>query len=171
MSTVVIEIPRMLYEEAVRRGIDVSEFVIMELTKALNLDPETTVRVRLELAIKYLDEGEGLVDKDPVQASEKLYKAVEEVVKALAIYYDLRDVLASVNERGKWTVTELEKAALALSRRLGDWFIMAWDAANYLHVWGFHEAKLDGEDVRARLPQIKSIVNEAQKTLQATNRQ
>ncbi|WP_291766895.1 PaREP1 family protein, partial [Caldivirga sp. UBA161] len=151
-----------LYEEAVRRGIDVGDFVIMALTKALDLDPGTAVRARLELAVKYLDEGRGLVDKDPVQASEKLYKAAEECVKALAQHYDLRDVLDKVNERGRWTVTELEKAVLAISRRLGDWFGEAWDRAWVLHVWGFHEAKLDAEDVRIRLPSIEKIVKETQ---------
>jgi hypothetical protein len=36
------------------------------------------VESHLELASRYLDEGRRLVDKDPVQASEKLYKASEE---------------------------------------------------------------------------------------------
>ncbi len=76
----------------------------MALGNALKLDPEMTIRARLELAVKYLGEGRKLVDKDPVQASEELYKAVEEIVKALAQHYDLKDVLARVNERGKWTV-------------------------------------------------------------------
>jgi len=43
----------------------------------------------LELAERFLTEGRGLIDKDPVQASEKLYKAAEEAVKAIAIALDL----------------------------------------------------------------------------------
>jgi len=43
----------------------------------------------LELAERFLSEGEKLVDKDPVQASEKLYKAAEEAVKAIATALDL----------------------------------------------------------------------------------
>jgi hypothetical protein len=35
----------------------------------------------LKIAMRYLEEGINLVDKDPVQASEKLYKAAEEAVK------------------------------------------------------------------------------------------
>jgi hypothetical protein len=122
MSTVTVEIPRTLYEEAVKKGVDVNELVIDTLVKALNLDPETTARARLELATKYLYEGRVLIDKDPVQASEKLYKAAEEVVKALAQHYGIEDVLARVNERGRWTVTELERAVMEISRRLGRWF-------------------------------------------------
>ena len=43
----------------------------------------------LELAEKFLAEGGELIDKDPVQASEKLYKAAEEAVKALAKLFNL----------------------------------------------------------------------------------
>ena len=46
-------------------------------------------RERVELALRYLEEGKALVERDPVQASEKLYKAAEEAVRALALYYDL----------------------------------------------------------------------------------
>jgi hypothetical protein len=41
---------------------------------------------RIELALKYLEEGRALVEKDPVQASERLYRAAEEAVKALALH-------------------------------------------------------------------------------------
>jgi hypothetical protein len=34
-----------------------------------------------------------------------------------------------------------------------------------LHVWGFHEAKFDSEDVRVRVPDIEKIVLEAQKLI------
>jgi exonuclease VII small subunit len=45
---------------------------------------------RLDSARKYFEEGEALIDRDPVQAGEKLYKACEEAIKALAIYHGLR---------------------------------------------------------------------------------
>ncbi|WP_243675608.1 PaREP1 family protein [Vulcanisaeta distributa] len=109
------------------------------LMKVINLDPSAMIEARIELANKYLKEGKELIDKDPpVQASEKLYKAAEECVKALAQYYDLKNILGRVNERGgRWTVTELEKAVEAISERLGDWFGgEAWDRAWALHVWG-----------------------------------
>jgi hypothetical protein len=47
----------------------------------------------LELSAKYLNEGKSLIDKDPIQASEKLYKAAEEVVKALTIYFNLSNII------------------------------------------------------------------------------
>jgi hypothetical protein len=40
---------------------------------------------QLELAEEFLAEGRGLIDKDSVQASGKLYKAAEEVVKFVVI--------------------------------------------------------------------------------------
>ena len=87
--------------------------------------------------MRYLEEGRGLIDRDPVQASEKLYKAAEEVVKAVR----------------------------AIARKIGGWFVDAWDAANYLHVWGFHEAKLEPDDIMIRLPHIERMVSEAQKLI------
>ncbi len=151
------------------RGFDVEDLIINLLMKSLNLDPKIAVEAHMELALKYLEEGRGLIDRDPVQASEKLYKAAEEVVKALAMHYGFDDILNRVNERGRWTVTELEKAVEAISERLGDWIRAVWDEANYLHVWGFHEAKLDSEDVRARLPDIERMVREAEKVLSGSN--
>ena len=155
-----VAIPRAIIEELRRRGLNPEDAVLDALAKAMNLDPSTVVGARIELAAKYLSEGRELIDKDPIQASEKLYKAVEECIKALAIYYDLKDVLAKVNERGRWTVTELEKAVEAISERLGEWFRQTWDTANYLHVWGFHEAKLDANAVKVRLPYIERVIDE-----------
>lgn len=151
------------------RGLDVEDLVINLLIKSLNLDPKIAVEAHVELALKYLEEGRGLADKDTVQASEKLYKAAEEVVKALAIHYGFDDILNRVNERGRWTVTELEKAVLRISKHLGDWVRAVWDEANYLHVWGFHEAKLDAAAVRLRLPDIERMVKEAEKVLLGSN--
>jgi hypothetical protein len=81
---------------------------------------ELDVERHASLALRYLEEGKGLVDKDPVQASEKLYKAAEETVKALAIRFGLGEVLKRVSERGRWTVTELEKAVSRISESLGE---------------------------------------------------
>ena len=47
------------------------------------------------------------MDEDPVQASEKLYKAAEESVKALAIHYNLSDILEVVEKFGKLSLDEL----------------------------------------------------------------
>ncbi len=110
--------------------------------------------------MRFLSEGEALVEGDPVQACERLYRAAEEVVKALAMHYNL-DVLKRVRDKGGWSVVELEKAVLQISGRVGRWFREAWDAAWVLHVWGFHEARFDGEDVRERGPYVRRMVEEA----------
>jgi hypothetical protein len=126
---------------------------------------ELDAKRHLEFALKYLMEGKSLTDKDPAQASEKLYKVAEEVVKALTVHFNLSDIIKRVDERGRWTATELEKAVLRISEKLGEWFFDSWDKAWALHVWGFHEAKFDSEDVRRRLPAIERIVLEAQKII------
>ncbi|MCC6004586.1 MAG: PaREP1 family protein [Thermofilum sp.] len=123
----------------------------------------------LALASRYLEEGKTLIEKNPVQASEKLYKAAEEAVKALAIGLDLEDILKTVDERGRWTVTELEKAVSRISKKLGDWFSAAWDRANYLHVWGFHEAKLDSDAVKERMPDIERMISETRRIIYGNN--
>ncbi|MDJ0269470.1 MAG: PaREP1 family protein [Aigarchaeota archaeon] len=61
-------------------------------------------------------------------------------------------------QRGRWTVTELEKAVREISKTLGEDFRRWWDTAWALHVWGFHEAKLDLEAVNSRLKDIENIV-------------
>jgi hypothetical protein len=126
---------------------------------------ELDAKQHLEYALKYFGEGKSLTDKDPVQASEKLYKAAEEVVKAFTVHFNLTDIIRRVDERGRWTATELEKAVLRISGKLGEWFFDSWDKAWALHVWGFHEAKFDIEDVKRRLPAIEKMVLEAQKII------
>ena len=112
---------------------------------------------RVKLMERFLEEGKRLVDEDPVQASEKLYKAAEEAVKQLAHSLGVEDVLKLVEERGRWTVTDLERVVRRL-RSLEPSVVGWWDNANYLHVWGFHEAKLDSESVKIRLPSVEKIV-------------
>ncbi|BDR91686.1 PaREP1 family protein [Vulcanisaeta souniana] len=160
-----VVIPSIIVEELKKKGLNPEDAILNALMKVINLDPSTMMEARMELAIKYLNEGRELIDRDPVQASEKLYKAAEESVKALAQYYDLKNILSRVSERGRWTVTELEKVVETVSEKLGDWLVRSWDAANYLHVWGFHETKLDPEAVRIRYPYIERIVNEINRVI------
>jgi hypothetical protein len=160
-----ILIPRRLVDELKKRGLNVEDIVIDALLKALNADPTTAAGIRLDIARKYLDEGEALIDRDPVQASEKLYKACEEAIKALAIYHGLRETLARVEEKGRWTVTELEKAVEILSDRIGEWVLASWDAAWALHVWGFYEERLDSEAVRRRAERVKKLITESKRII------
>jgi len=158
-----IALPKRIVEELEKRGLSIEDAIINIVSKELNLDPEIVAEAHLELAEKYFAEGRELVDKDTVQASEKLYKVAEECVKALAQYFKLEDILRNVEKRGRWTVTDLEKAVEVISERVGEWFMVSWDEANYLHVWGFHEAKLDSKAVKLRMRHIEKMVEETKK--------
>jgi hypothetical protein len=120
----------------------------------------------VEIAEKFLVEGRELIDKDPVQASEKLYKAAEEVVKTLALALNLPEA-RKATESGGWWSKLLEKAAQGIAKALGvKEFIPWWDTAFKLHVDGFHEAKLSSEDVKERYEYIEAMVNLARRILQ-----
>jgi hypothetical protein len=53
-----------------------------------------------------------------------------------------------------------------ICKRLREWFMYSWSGAWILHVWGFHEAKFDSEDVKEVLPVVERMVLEAQKTVE-----
>ena len=72
----------------------------------------------LALALRYLEEGKTLIEKDPVKASEKLYKAAEEAVKALAIGLDLEQARIATKEGTWWTKLQ-NWAAEAVAEKLG----------------------------------------------------
>ncbi|WP_274379620.1 PaREP1 family protein [Vulcanisaeta thermophila] len=56
------------------------------LTATLRLDPSEAAKAHAELALAMFNEGLNHVNKgDVTQASEKLHKATEEAIKALAI--------------------------------------------------------------------------------------
>ncbi len=62
--------------------MDIEDLVMYALMNAMKLDPGELAKARLELAGKYLSEAKEYIDRgDAVQASEKLYKAVEECIK------------------------------------------------------------------------------------------
>jgi len=42
---------------------------------------------------------------------------------------------------------------------------IGWNAANYLHIWGFHEAKIEIESVKARKPAIERLAKLAEEAL------
>lgn len=155
--------PRRIVEELGRRGVDPGSYIVDLLVRSLSLDPMVGVEAHLELALRYLEEGRRLADGDAVRASGKLYKAAEEVVRALTTYYNLDDILGRVAERDRWTVTELPKAVLRISDKLGEWFRHSWNSAWALHFWGFHEARFDSEVVRRYMPDIERMILEAKR--------
>ena len=162
-EVITITLPEILIRHIKKLGIDVESRVIELLIREVNLDPDSEIEIHLELAEKYLSKGKELVEKDTVQASEKLYKAAEECVKALTLHFKLSKILEKIREKGRWSVTDLEKAVEEITDRVGEWFYNAWDHAWILHVWGFHEAKLDSKAIKRRLPFIEKMVNETKK--------
>ena len=150
-----MEIPKSILDEAEKRGIDVVDLI----AKALNLDPGEQSKAHLELAKKFLNDGRELIDKDPIQASEKLYKAAEEAVKAIAIALNLDEAKRAL-EQGRWTTQLLFDAVYSASDKLGKpevkWW---WGRAWFLHVEGFHEARLRPDQVRRDVPDVEALVN------------
>ncbi len=157
---VAVILPRRIVEGLGRRGVDPGSYIVDLLVRSLSLDPMVGVEAHLELALGCLEEGRRLADGGPVQASGKLYKAGEEVVRALA-NYNLDDVLGRAAERGRWAVTELPKAALRILDKLGEWFRYSWSSAWALHLWGFHEARFDSEVDGRYVSEIEGMVLEA----------
>jgi hypothetical protein len=117
-----------------------------------------TTPKRVEFIRHLLSEAEGYLAKDDaIQSSEKLYKVAEECIKALSEHFSLPEV-KDAEEKGGWTVALLERAVRKLTGKIGMDVQLGWDAANHLHVWGFHEAKLEVEDVKARVAIIRRLV-------------
>ena len=158
--SVAVPIPKRLYEKALEIGIDVESRVVDLLPGELALDPQEELSVRLELAERFLEEAEEYLTKgDPVQASEKLYEAVEGCIKALARLYRLPQYETAKAE-GRWWTQLLGKAARALSRQLGEPRIeQAWAIAYDVHAWGFHEAKYGADDIRGDLAYAKWLLD------------
>ena len=165
-----VSIPEKLYREARERGIDVESLLVDALLRELRLDPEERAEIRLELAAKLLREGVELVDRDPVQASGKLYKAAEECVKALAEALKLEEA-EEAGRRGRWTLRLLDGAARRLGERVDRRIYDDWDHAYFLHVEGFHEARLAAEQVKARAKYISELLEISKKTIKEKTRE
>ena len=165
--SVVLRIPRRLYEKAAERGIDIESRVIELLLSEIKVDPAEEASIRIELAERFLDEAEGYLGKgDPVQASEKMYKVVEECIKALARLLSIPEYQSAVKE-GRWWIQLLGKAARSLARMLSEPRVeFAWAVAYDLHVWGFHEAKYSVDDIRGDLDHVRWILSFTKKLLE-----
>jgi len=144
------------------KGIDVEELILSALSR---VDLKESIKLRIELAEKYMAEAFKYLDKgDAVQASEKAYKAAEEVVKALSEKFNLPEYQRAVKE-GRWYIYTLGKASSTLSTKLGYWVLDGWSIAYFLHVWGFHEAKLTTSDITSYLNRVKEMLEEAKRVL------
>jgi len=162
----IIGIPKGLAEAVRRRGLDLESFVIEAIERALKLDLHEEVVTRLEIARHMLRRArEELSKGDAVQASEKLYKAVEECIKVLVCLEGLEECRRARDEGGWWTRL-LSKVARRLSLRLGEGLILeAWSQGYDLHVHGFHEHGLGVEEVRESLPVVERFVNYVENVL------
>jgi hypothetical protein len=139
-----------------------------ELNTGFDTDAELLKEVlrHAEPFERLIAEGRELIDKDPVQASEKLYKAAEEAVKALATALNLSEARKAI-ESGGWRSNPLEKVAQGIAKTLGvKEFTLWWGTALKLHVDGFHERRLSSEDVKERYEYIETMTNTAKKILQ-----
>ncbi len=149
---------------AEERGIDVEDLVINAI-RARSNDPSESIRLRIELARRFIAEAREYMGRgDSVQASERAYKAAEEVVKALAEKYNLPEHQQAVKE-GRWFTHWLGSAVNKLVRALGDWVLSGWASAYFLHVWGFHEAKLTINDITGYIDEVERMVREAENVL------
>ncbi|ADN49786.1 PaREP1 family protein [Vulcanisaeta distributa] len=153
-----------LIRMAEERGIDVEDLIINAI-RSRSKDPLESIRLRIELARKFITEArERLNTGDSIQASEKAYKAAEEVVKALAEKFNIPEYQQAIKE-GRWYTHQLSSAASKLSRTLGNWVLNGWSSAYLLHVWGFHEAKLSADDIVGYVNEVERMVKEAEKLL------
>jgi hypothetical protein len=151
-------------KELIKRGVDVLDVLLSVLEKE---DPHEAIRERINLAEKYLKECHEYLDKgDPVQASEKAYKAAEEVVKALATKFGTAEYNEALRE-GRWYTYLLSRASKTLTSQLGDWVSDGWNAAYDLSVWGFHEGKLSVDHVKVGIKKIERMLEEAKKIISA----
>ena len=134
--------------------------------RVLKLNPNEEAEIHLEIAEKSLNEAKQYMEKkNPVQASEKLYKAVEECIKALAKTVKTPQ-LKEAEKRGKWDTWLLGRASTDLSKVLKeDKIRLAWTTAYDIHVWGFHEAKYRMEDVETALPLTEWLLNFTKQTI------
>ncbi|HID62376.1 MAG TPA: superfamily I DNA and RNA helicase and helicaseubunit [Anaerolineae bacterium] len=116
--------------------------------------------VKGEEIARFIDESKEYIAKgDAIQASEKLYKAVEECIKVLAERYELPEY-EKAKEDGRWRSYLLGRAAGKLARDLKERMIReAWAIAFEIHVWGFHEGKYGVEEVKASIPYVEWLVN------------
>lgn len=124
-------------------------------------------REDLKLIDKFLDEGkEHILKGDPIQAGEKLYKAVEECIKLLAEREGLPEH-EEFRKEGRWWTRLLARSASALSTKLQRKEIEdAWARAFNLHVWGFHERALNTEHIEPDIAYIEWLVNYTKEVLE-----
>jgi len=162
-----ITLPKKIYEEARKRGINIESLVVEFLARELGMDPRDEALLHLELAEQYMKEVPLLLEKgDTVQAGEKLYKIAEECIKAMAEFLD-RPEAREARTRGRWSLSLLDSAANRLAEKIDERIYDDWDHAYFLHVEGFHEARLRREEVERRVKYVKELLGTAERVIRS----
>jgi len=114
---------------------------------------------RVVLAERYFEEAKDYINKkDAVRASEKMYKVVEECIKALAETLNTPET-QEARRNGRWFTWLLGSAARSVANRLGrPEIVETWALAYDVHVWGFHEAKYNVDNVAWGLAYIERLL-------------
>ncbi|MEM1627333.1 MAG: PaREP1 family protein [Sulfolobaceae archaeon] len=108
----------------------------------------------------WIKEADELLEKgDIVQASEKYYKAAEEAVKLMVKELNLTEILEKVKKSGRWSSALLFEGARAISPEMYSIWVDAW----YLHIYGFHEMRIDYKEVKKISQNIHKILDIIQK--------
>lgn len=160
MTSLILTLPEKVREKAREEGVDAVTFfstllgLVLEMTLAKPL-PHVEFQLRRQLAETYLEEGISLVEKNPTEASLKLYKAAEEAIKAIALALGLKNTWTK--EEDKSTFRELEKIVTTLAKKYGDDVVAWWSAAVTLYDLGYVERRLETEHVKRRIPHIQKL--------------
>jgi len=130
--------------------------------------PREEALIHLELAAKFLNEARQAIEReDVVQACEKLYRVAEECIKAMAKALNLSEA-HEARSQGKWTLKLLDTAVTKLAEKLDRRVHDDWSHAYFLHVEGFHEARLTIDQVKARVKYIEELLEIARNTVAKT---
>ena len=120
-------------------------------------DPETKTELHANLSEKYLSDAEELIkEEDYVQASEKLWGAASQMVKAVAAKRNLE--LRSHSDLNRFVAELRREVNEPEIRRL-------WQIATSLHQ-NFYEAWLPGETVKESVEDIKRFREMLERILQ-----
>jgi len=121
-------------------------------------DPETKTELHVNLSEKYFSEAKELLkEEDYVQASEKLWGAASQMVKAVAAKRNLE--LRSHSDLNRFVAELRREANEPEIRRL-------WQIATSLHQ-NFYEAWLPGETVKESVEDIKRFREMLEQILQS----
>jgi hypothetical protein len=162
--SVSITLPKKVVEKLEASGLSVIDAISLALGDGL--DPNAIAEARLDLAEKYLEEAKKYIAKgDAVRASEKLYKVVEECMKALTEVLLVGEAVEA-KSKGRWFTWLLGSAARSVAERLGEPKVVeAWAIAYDVHVWGFHEAKYSADKIAWGLKYVERLLEVARRVV------